>query len=272
MSATGCLVLTSLRRSIKALMFVTALWVSQSQFVLANKPDALMNQKVWDESINVDFINQLAPRPSILPSTNRLCATTDSQGGVSEPNTKTIREFLGPELKSIDILQVTNFETHDLFYVARQAVSNALQKSPKTVFRYEPWANAVNPDYVGRLNYSDGKTGEILATDGYICFQDHEGKHWWARFTSPEDLNLRTIHGVVGFESGRGYFIDEKSDHRIWLQMTENKLLVRDLQGLMNKSATVTGELRRVPKNVTTSIPAGADYFVYGFTIARQVK
>jgi hypothetical protein len=108
-------------------------------------------------------------------------------------------------------------------------------------------------------------------TYGYICFQDHEGKHWWARLTSPGDLNLKRIHGVIGFESGHGFFIDEHNDHRIWLQMTESKLLVRDLQGLVNKSAIVTGELRRVPKNVTTSIPSGADYFVYGFSVVPAV-
>jgi hypothetical protein len=169
-------------------------------------------------------------------------------------------------------LQVTNFETLTRFYIATEAIANILQKSPKILFRHEPWANSVNPDYVGRLNFADGKSGEILATDSYICFQDHDGKRWWARFASPEDLNLITIQGTLKFESGHGAFIEEKSGHRIWLQTTENKVLVRELQALLNSTVIVTGELRKVPFNVTMSIPAGANYFSYGFTIRPLVK
>ena len=138
------------------------------------------------------FINDLPRRAAdylpIQPA-NRLCATKDSEPGVSVGNTINVRDFLGLKLKSIAITQMTNFESHEKFELAKGTIVELLQKSPKTRYRYEPWANAVHADFIAQINYSDGKTGELRCTYGYLCIQDHDGKHWWMRMTAPEDLN-----------------------------------------------------------------------------------
>jgi len=221
----------------------------------------------WDETLHLEFINEISPTDSAPAVSNRLCRSNDRQGGDSKANTQTIRALLGPTLKSISVLKVGNFETHDRFSLAQQAIADALQKSPKTLYRYEPWANAVKPDFIARLNYADGKTGELAMTYGYLCFQDKSGTHWWTRFTMPQELNLTQVKGLLGFESPHGYYIERPDDHRIWLQVAEAKGLVHDLQELTGKSVVAEGELRTVPKNVTMNIPSGADYLLYGFTV-----
>ncbi|HEY9685174.1 MAG TPA: hypothetical protein V6C86_26610 [Oculatellaceae cyanobacterium] len=213
--------------------------------------------------LKLDTVNQLEPK-------NRLCAATDSEGGVIISNQKTLREFLGPSLESIAIQLVTNFETHDKFSLAKEAIEEALQKSPKILYRYEPWANAVHADFIARLNYSHGRSGELRLTYGYICLQDENGKHWWARFTSPTDLNLTQRTGVLRFESPHGYSITENNGHRIWLQMSEDKILVRRLDSLLSKEITVSGELIQRTEGTQGNFPPGADYFANGFQIIKQ--
>jgi hypothetical protein len=233
------------------------------------------NSTFRDEATGVIFVDETKQQQATFANQNslvRLSDTKDSKGGESAANTKTIRQILGPDLQSITVIYVAPVETCERFSLARDAFSDALQKSPTTIYRYEPWANAVHPEFIGRINYSDGKTGDLALSYGYLCFQDHQGKHWWARFTMPSDLNLEKIDGVLGFEAGNGYFLEKAGGHRIWLRPSENKLLVRQLQELLNKPVVVTGELRRIPKNVVTSIPSGADYFAYGFTIAPATK
>jgi len=224
---------------------------------------------VWDEANHLEFLNEIALANSAPQNSTILCPTSDQQGGESKSNSQTIRAVLGPSLKSISVLKVGNFETRDRFSLAQQAISDALQKSPKTLYRHQPWANAVKPDFVARLNYSGGKTGDLFMTYGYLCFQDESGTHWWTRFTMPQEQNLAQVRGLLGFESPHGYYIERMDDHRIWLQVTEAKGLVRDLQTLLGKSVVAEGELRTVPKHVTMNIPSGADYMPYGFTVRK---
>ncbi|HEY9756737.1 MAG TPA: hypothetical protein V6C97_16330 [Oculatellaceae cyanobacterium] len=219
----------------------------------------------------VKFVNELKLDTGNQPEPqNRLCTATASEGGVSISNQKTLREFLGPNLESIAIQRVTNFETHDKFSLAKEAIEEALQKSPKTLYRYEPWANAVHADFVARLNYSRGRSGALKMTYGYICLQDENGKHWWARFTSLTDLNLTQKTGVLKFESPNGYSITDNNGHRIWLQMSEDKILVRRLDSLLSKQITVSGELMQRPERTHGNFPPGADYFANGFQMIQQ--
>lgn len=198
---------------------------------------------------------------------NRICDSPDSQGGVTQTNDQTIRQLLGPKLESITIKQVTNFETHDKFSLARETIEDIMQKSPKCLYRYEPWSNAIQADFVAQLNYENGKTGELRCTPGYVCFQDAQGTHWWARFTMPGELNLQSRTGVLSFVSPHGYCLTEPNEHRIWLRVAEDKVFIKKLELMNSKKVTVTGEIRRQSKNSTSAVPGGEDYFAYGFTI-----
>jgi hypothetical protein len=235
-------------------------------FLVFSGAKANKMQTIWDETLNLEFINEMSLANSAPPLSNRLCQTSDQSGDL-KTNTKTIRALLSPALKSISILEVGQFETHERFSLAHEAIADALQKSPKTLYRYEPWANAVKPEFVARLNYSDGKCGQFSMAYGYVCFQDESGLHWWTRFTVPNELNLTQVKGSLGFEPGHGYYVARPDGHRVWLQVTEAKVLVHDLQTLMGKSVIAEGEVRTVPMNVTMAIPSGSDYLLYGFSI-----
>ncbi len=90
-------------------------------------------QTVWDETLHLEFINEISPTGSTTQASSCLCRPGDNRGGESKINTQTIRALLGPTLKSISLLEVGQFETHERFGLARDAISDALQKSPKIV-------------------------------------------------------------------------------------------------------------------------------------------
>jgi hypothetical protein len=184
------------RHLIASLSLIALLCFTASPGALSQTRQTMPGEHGTFDAINkVQFTNELETGKSIKLPINRLCDTRDEEGGVSVENKKTIRELLGPDLKSIAVVHATQFETRALFNTAQQAVAEVLQKSPRTLYRYSPWANAVTPDFICRLNWADGKTGELAMTYGYVCFQDHSGKHWWTRFTMPSELNPTTEKG-----------------------------------------------------------------------------
>lgn len=69
------------------------------------------------------------------------------------------------------------------------------------------------------------------------------------------------IKGILHFQAGRGYFISVKSgrfpktENQVWLRVSENKKFLRELEGLLNKTVIVKGELEQLPENVTASVP-----------------
>jgi hypothetical protein len=81
------------------------------------------------------------------------------------------------------------------------------------------------------------------------------------------------VRGTLRFENGRGYFItvpaEEKGGRqtRVWLQVAEDKVLVRKLQGLDGKDVTAKGKLAQMPKDVGSSVPPLGLYLANGFTI-----
>jgi len=74
------------------------------------------------------------------------------------------------------------------------------------------------------------------------------------------------VTGTLQFENGRGYFISVKStkhsgwNNRVWLAVSEDKIMVRQLQGLEGKSITVKGELEQMPANVQAAVPVHGMY------------
>ena len=82
------------------------------------------------------------------------------------------------------------------------------------------------------------------------------------------------VRGTLRFESGRGYFISVKSinkdepDMRVWLYITEDKILVRKLQGLEKKEVLAKGKLEQMPEARHTSVPPLGMY-MRGFEIEQ---
>jgi hypothetical protein len=89
------------------------------------------------------------------------------------------------------------------------------------------------------------------------------------RFNTLDDLNLTSVQGILSFSQPNGYRLTTNEGHQIWLQVTEDKISFGRLEKLLNARVIVTGETRVVPFNVTTSIPSGKEYFVYGFKIEK---
>jgi hypothetical protein len=69
------------------------------------------------------------------------------------------------------------------------------------------------------------------------------------------------VRGTLRFESGRGYFITVKpakkteQEMRVWLWISEDRVLVRTLQGLEGKGVLATGRLAQLPEGQQASVP-----------------
>jgi hypothetical protein len=74
------------------------------------------------------------------------------------------------------------------------------------------------------------------------------------------------VRGRLHFQEGQGYFISVKSrehpggENRVWLFISENKVLVRKLDGLVEKNVTANGELEQMPENVRAIVPPHGMY------------
>jgi hypothetical protein len=89
--------------------------------------------------------------------------------------------------------------------------------------------------------------------------------------TKPQDARKEQgiqaeVRGTLRFESGHGYYIavkpfDKKEkDMRVWLWISEDKVLVRQLQGLEGKEVLARGKLGQLPEGHHASIPPLAMY------------
>ena len=69
------------------------------------------------------------------------------------------------------------------------------------------------------------------------------------------------VTGTLRFVSGHGYYISvspaakPKESMRVWLYISENKVLVRKLQRLTGKTVMAKGNLAQIPEGHQTSIP-----------------
>ncbi len=98
---------------------------------------------------------------------------------------------------------------------------------------------------------------------------------------APEDKQEQGIkaevRGTLHFEMGRGYFISVKSsdkfaerENRVWLSVTESKVLVRKLEGLTGKEVMAKGNLGQMPENARAGVPPLGIYLRLGFEIKGQ--
>jgi hypothetical protein len=69
------------------------------------------------------------------------------------------------------------------------------------------------------------------------------------------------VRGTLRFETGHGYYIAVRSkgeaerETRVWLLICEDKVLVRQLQGLEGKQVRAEGDLEQMPDNVNAGVP-----------------
>jgi hypothetical protein len=69
------------------------------------------------------------------------------------------------------------------------------------------------------------------------------------------------VRGTLQFKQGRGYFISVQAGgqperkYRVWLWISEQKGLVRQLQGLTGKQVIARGNLEQMPEDVGASVP-----------------
>jgi hypothetical protein len=69
------------------------------------------------------------------------------------------------------------------------------------------------------------------------------------------------VSGRLRFQKGQGYFIlinskeNPNLENRVWLWVSENKVLIRRLEGLEDKEVLAKGELEQMPENVRASVP-----------------
>src|SRR5437899_219531 len=63
----------------------------------------------------------------------------------------------------------------------------------------------------------------------------------------PEQGIQAEVRGTLHFEAGRGFFVSVKSsdqaekESRVWLQVAEDKALIRELRGLRGKAVIARG-------------------------------
>lgn len=82
------------------------------------------------------------------------------------------------------------------------------------------------------------------------------------------------VRGTLHIDTGRGYFISvkfrdqAKRESRVWLQVSENKILVEQLAGLTGKEVLAKGNLEQMPENVVgASVPPLGIYLRLNFEI-----
>jgi hypothetical protein len=86
------------------------------------------------------------------------------------------------------------------------------------------------------------------------------------------------VRGTLRFQEGRGYFIAFKSEdapqreHRVWLWISEQKALVRQLQGLTGKEVVAKGNLQQMPEDVHASVPPHGLYLQHFKIEAAEAK
>ncbi len=83
--------------------------------------------------------------------------------------------------------------------------------------------------------------------------------------------SAQSIHavvvGVLHFKpGGHGYYISVKSaedaerEYRVWLHISEDKALVRQLESLTDKAVRAEGALEQMPENIHASVPPNGMY------------
>jgi hypothetical protein len=81
------------------------------------------------------------------------------------------------------------------------------------------------------------------------------------------------VRGTLRFEEGRGYFIEMKpvepggQAKRVWLRVSEDKVLVRRLEELKGKRVAAKGPLGQMPEDAKGAVPPHGLYLAAPFEV-----
>src|ERR1043165_5758472 len=131
------------------------------------------------ESI-IEILYDPPEKPPKNIGSNGLCLNAPAKGGKDTRTNKTIRELLGPDVQRIKIHYYSkrwgSFEqakSHLLWLLAARSQDG-------TMYRYQPWAEAVSPSIIATIEYKRAKGElEVGGVGAHLCFQDEKGLHWW---------------------------------------------------------------------------------------------
>ena len=75
----------------------------------------------------------------------------------------------------------------------------------------------------------------------------------------PADYIKAEIRGTLVFEHGTGAYVSIKAagkpEIRVWLWISENKVLARQIESLTGKAVVVRGTIHQMDANTRTSVP-----------------
>ncbi|HZZ71739.1 MAG TPA: hypothetical protein VFE24_05770 [Pirellulales bacterium] len=86
------------------------------------------------------------------------------------------------------------------------------------------------------------------------------------------------VRGVLHFEAGHTYYVSVKSaekpdrETRVWLWISEDKVMVRQLENLTDKPVLVEGNLEQMPANMQASVPPEGMYLSHFEIKGRAAK
>ncbi len=113
-----------------------------------------------------------------------LCKNAPTNHAVGQSNDAklSIIEWLGPELREVQVHQLGN-DVRD-FNAAQNQIRRLLARRPRFLNHFSPWAEATplaTQGILGTLRYSDDRTGRFEIAGVHLCLQDSAGVFWWIR-------------------------------------------------------------------------------------------
>lgn len=99
-----------------------------------------------------------------------------------------------------------------------------------------------------------------------VCFISVASHSRQSQSVKPPDIIKAEVIGTLHFQESQGYFISVRSsehpgwENRVWLWVSENKVFLRHLDGLVEKRVMAKGELEQMPDNVQANVPTRGMY------------
>jgi hypothetical protein len=125
---------------------------------------------------------------SPIGGTMALCSSAPHIGGGSRANDArlSISEVFG----AVTEVDVHQFGASFVDFAAVQTyVRGRLAQRPRTLYRYQAWAEATplaGSGVAGTIRFATGSQGHFEATGIHLCIEDASGVYWWIRLAPSE--------------------------------------------------------------------------------------